>query len=158
MTTYQYQTIFSPTDSNLSAEDCMEIYHYPTRVEALAAAARDAMETASSEGATPEGRAYMRAAAALIECVAREALADIDPTIGREVSVDVNGTEARTIGAYIIEARDPSIHHITPETPPSVCAVCGMDDWDCDAHARLACRDTCPACNGTGTYTEYPVG
>ena len=82
----------------------MPIQHYPTRVEALAAAARDAMATATSEGTTPEGRAYMRAAAALIERVAREAIAKADAAIGAEVAVHVNGLNPRTIGFYAIDA------------------------------------------------------
>jgi len=110
MQTYTYRVSFLPEDRNVSAEECMPIQHYPTRVEALAAAARDAMATANSECAahglagSPEGRAYMRAAAALIERVACEAISKADAAIGAQVAVHVNGLNPRTIGCYAIDA------------------------------------------------------
>ena len=164
MREYNYRLSFVPTDRNVSAEECMPIYYYPTKLDAFAAAARDAMANATDN--TPESRAYLFAAASCLKQAARYDTAD---TMSRWVSVDVGGLEARTIGSYYVlpvtigdmvdcttcgDFRGTVTSMGASGDVIACCEDCASEDnttcRTCDGTAQWNNRDTCPACDGSG--------
>ena len=120
----------------------MPIYYYPNKVDAFAAAARDAMANAIDN--TPESRAYMIAAAACITQVVR---VDSPDSMGRWISVDVRGKDARTIGSY----------YILPVTIGDMvdCTTCGdfrgiVTSMGASGDV-IACCEDCAYCDGEGS-------